>query len=100
MRAALLGALAELEPVYLHQIHADPDHPLYADIRRAWPGTLIANPALSPEEVAADGGLRRAEALLAGAPTWSRWAAASSPTPTSSSGCAPAHRSTRSARSS
>lgn len=63
---ALLGALAELEPAYLHQIHADPDHPLYADLRRAWPGTLIANPALSHEEVAADGGLLRAERLLAG----------------------------------
>ncbi|MER5871863.1 alkene reductase [Streptomyces sp. NPDC002044] len=63
---ALLGALAELEPAYLHQIHADPDHPLYAGIRRDWPGTLIANPALSHEEVAADGGLRRAGDLLAG----------------------------------
>lgn len=63
---ALLGALAELEPVYLHQIHADPDHPLFAGIRRAWPGTLIANPALSHEEVAADGGRLRAERLLAG----------------------------------
>ncbi len=63
---ALLGALAALEPVYLHQIHADPDLPLFADLRRAWPGTLIANPALSHEEVAADGGRLRAERLLAG----------------------------------
>ncbi|MEU8464392.1 alkene reductase [Streptomyces sp. NPDC029003] len=62
---ALAEALAELEPVYLHQVHADPDDALYAEIRKLWPGTLIANPALSREEVAADGGKARGERLLA-----------------------------------
>ncbi|EDX20767.1 oxidoreductase [Streptomyces sp. Mg1] len=61
---ALVKALADLAPVYLHQVHADPDQPAYAQIRRDWPGTLIANPALSREEVAADGGKRRGERLL------------------------------------
>ncbi|MEU8776877.1 alkene reductase [Streptomyces sp. NPDC048606] len=63
--AALLPALAELEPVYLHQVRADPDHGLFTRIRATWPGTLIANPALSREEVAADGGRARGERLLA-----------------------------------
>ncbi|MGW0393744.1 alkene reductase [Streptomyces sp. NPDC003042] len=62
---ALIKALADLGPVYLHQVYADPDRPLFARIRRAWPGTLIANPRLSREEVAADGGKRSAERLLA-----------------------------------
>ncbi|WP_326591905.1 alkene reductase [Streptomyces sp. NBC_01294] len=62
---ALLQALAELEPVYLHLVHADPDRPAFTEIRKAWPGTLIANPVLSREEVAADGGRLRGEALLA-----------------------------------
>ncbi|MGW2272674.1 alkene reductase [Streptomyces yangpuensis] len=62
---ALIEALAQLGPVYLHQVYADPDLPLFDGIRRAWPGTLIANPALSREEVAADGGARRGERLLA-----------------------------------
>ncbi|MFD9416676.1 alkene reductase [Streptomyces goshikiensis] len=62
---ALVKALADLAPVYLHQVHADPDRTDFAQIRRDWPGTLIANPALSREEVAADGGKRRGERLLA-----------------------------------
>ncbi|MFG2982585.1 alkene reductase [Streptomyces sp. NPDC048258] len=62
---ALLKALADIEPVYLHQVHADPGRPGFAEIRKAWPGTLIANPVLSREEVAADGGKRRGERLLA-----------------------------------
>ncbi|MFE9635625.1 alkene reductase [Streptomyces sp. NPDC006463] len=62
---ALLGALADIGPVYLHQVHADPARPAFAEIRKAWPGTLIANPALSREEVAADGGERSGERLLA-----------------------------------
>ncbi|MFE9792884.1 alkene reductase [Streptomyces goshikiensis] len=61
---ALVEALADLAPVYLHQVHADPGQPAFAQIRRDWPGTLIANPALSREEVAADGGKRRGERLL------------------------------------
>ncbi|MCX5408283.1 alkene reductase [Streptomyces sp. NBC_00335] len=63
---ALVEALAEVGPVYLHLVHADPDQPLFRKIRAAWPGTLIANPRLSHEEVASDGGERRAGALLAG----------------------------------
>ncbi|MFC9297354.1 alkene reductase [Streptomyces sp. NPDC057011] len=63
---ALVKALAEVGPVYLHQVHADPRQPLFREIRAAWPGTLIANPRLSHEEVAADGGRLRAEQLLAG----------------------------------
>lgn len=62
---ALLKALADIDPGYLHQVHADPDGPLFAEIRGAWAGTLIANPVLTREEVAADGGLRGAERLLA-----------------------------------
>ncbi|MFG3137364.1 alkene reductase [Streptomyces sp. NPDC048211] len=63
--AALLPALARIAPVYLHLVRADVDGPLFPGIRRAWPGTLIANPALSREEAAADGGMRRGERLLA-----------------------------------
>lgn len=63
---ALVEALAEVGPVYLHVVHADPEQPLFRKIRAAWPGTLIANPRLSHEEVAYDGGRLRGEALLAG----------------------------------
>ncbi|WP_285564078.1 alkene reductase [Streptomyces sp. RTGN2] len=63
--AALLPALARIDPVYLHLIYADPDQPLFSTIRKEWPGTLIANPALSREDLAADGGMRRGERLLA-----------------------------------
>ncbi|MFD0357243.1 alkene reductase [Streptomyces sp. NPDC127110] len=62
---ALVSALAELEPAYLHQVHSDPDQPLFAEIRGAWPGTLIANPRLSHEELAADAGRSKGERLLA-----------------------------------
>ncbi|MEU9084772.1 alkene reductase [Streptomyces sp. NPDC048357] len=62
---ALVKALADLGPAYLHQVHAAPDQPAFTEIRRAWPGTLIANPVLSREEVAADGGRLRGELLLA-----------------------------------
>ncbi|MGW6705233.1 alkene reductase [Streptomyces sp. NPDC054956] len=63
---ALVKALADIGPVYLHQVHADPDGSLFREVRAAWPGTLIANPRLSREEVSEDGGKRRAERLLAG----------------------------------
>lgn len=63
---ALVKALAELGPVYLHHVWADPEQPLFREIRAAWPGTLVANPRLSHEELAADGGRRRADRLLAG----------------------------------
>ncbi|GLX19340.1 alkene reductase [Streptomyces lavendulae] len=62
---ALVAALAEVGPAYLHQVHSDPDQPLFAEIRGAWPGTLIANPRLSHEELAADAGFLKGERLLA-----------------------------------
>ncbi|MFF2195655.1 alkene reductase [Streptomyces sp. NPDC058157] len=62
---ALLAALAELAPVYLHLEHADQERPGFALVRGAWPGTLIANPKLTREEVAADAGAAAAERLLA-----------------------------------
>ncbi|MEU9843875.1 alkene reductase [Actinomadura sp. NPDC048032] len=43
---ALVRALAEISPAYLHVVHADPDSALLHTIRRTWPGTLIANPKL------------------------------------------------------
>ncbi|MFI9106105.1 alkene reductase [Streptomyces fildesensis] len=61
---ALLAALTDIEPVYVHVVHADPDQPLFAAIRRTWPGILIANPVLSREEVVTDGGKQRGERLL------------------------------------
>lgn len=63
--SALVPALAEVGPVYLHLVYADPDAPLYQAVRKAWPGTLIANPVLTREEVIADGGSRQGERLLA-----------------------------------
>ncbi|WP_030720298.1 alkene reductase [Streptomyces sp. NRRL F-2580] len=62
---ALVKALADVGPAYLHQVHAAPDQAAFTGIRRDWPGTLIANPALTHEEVAADGGRLRGELLLA-----------------------------------
>lgn len=62
---ALVEALAEVGPAYLHVVHADRDQALFDEIRAAWPGTLIANPRLSHEEVAADGGKLPGERLLA-----------------------------------
>ncbi|MFJ8015248.1 alkene reductase [Streptomyces sp. NPDC096339] len=62
---ALVKALADIGPAYLHQVHADPDAPHFQQIRKAWGGTLIANPVLSREEVAGDGGKLRGERLLA-----------------------------------
>ncbi|MFD8887831.1 hypothetical protein ACFV0H_35885 [Streptomyces erythrochromogenes] len=65
MRPVAAQAPARLGPVHLTQVYADPDLPLYSGIRRAWPGTLIADPALTREEVAADGGMRSGERLPA-----------------------------------
>ncbi|MFF5448492.1 alkene reductase [Streptomyces sp. NPDC012888] len=62
---ALVAELAPIGPAYLHLLYADPAQPLFQEIRKAWPGTLIANPKLSREEVAADAGLGQAERLLA-----------------------------------
>ncbi|GAA4989394.1 alkene reductase [Yinghuangia aomiensis] len=62
----LVAALAEIGPAYLHVVFADPDQPLFRELRAAWTGVLIANPVLGwggplPE----DGGKAAAERLLA-----------------------------------
>jgi N-ethylmaleimide reductase len=63
---ALLGALADKGLAYLHVVFADQDQPLFHDIRRIWPGTLIANPVLPwPGPLPADGGRHEGERLLA-----------------------------------
>ncbi|MFZ3469290.1 alkene reductase [Streptomyces sp. 4.24] len=63
---ALLAALAEIGPVYLHVLYAHGERPRLQEHRRAWPGTLIANQQLSREQFEADGGKSTAERLLAG----------------------------------
>ncbi|WP_327354293.1 alkene reductase [Streptomyces sp. NBC_01304] len=62
---SLAGALADSGLAYLHLVHADPDQPLFHELRRIWPGTLIGNPVLSREDVATDGGKAKGEELLA-----------------------------------
>lgn len=63
---ALVGALADAGPAYVHIVFADPDQPLFRDIRETWPGTLIANPVLGwGGPLPADGGRRAGERLLA-----------------------------------
>ncbi|MCX5192437.1 alkene reductase [Streptomyces sp. NBC_00249] len=62
----LVPALARHGIAYLHVVFADPDDPRFQEIRKAWPGTLVANPALGwggplPE----DGGKAAGERLLA-----------------------------------
>jgi N-ethylmaleimide reductase len=50
---------------YLHVVFADPDEPVYREIRRNWPGTLIANPVLGwGGPLPADGGRAAADRLL------------------------------------
>jgi len=62
----LLDALAGAGLAYLHVVFADPDQPLFHDLRNRWPGALIANPALPwPGPLPADGGRRAGERLLA-----------------------------------
>ncbi|MEU1372147.1 alkene reductase [Streptomyces triculaminicus] len=62
---ALVEALADTGPAYLHIVWADPDQPLFQDLRKAWPGTLIANPALGwGGPIPADGGQLAGERLL------------------------------------
>ncbi|MEU3508319.1 alkene reductase [Streptomyces longwoodensis] len=46
----LLKALADSRLAYLHLGYADPDVPLFAELRRLWPGTLVANPRLALDE--------------------------------------------------
>ncbi|WP_344327496.1 alkene reductase [Streptomyces macrosporus] len=63
---ALVGELADIGPAYLHIAFAGPDQPLFHDLRRTWPGALIANPVLPwPGPLPADGGRHEAERLLA-----------------------------------
>lgn len=63
---ALLEALRDLGLAYLHVVFADPEQPLFHTLRAAWPGTLIANPALPwPGPLPADGGRGAGERLLA-----------------------------------
>ncbi|WP_078879843.1 alkene reductase [Kitasatospora purpeofusca] len=62
---ALLHALDDLHPVYLHVVFADPGQPHFRTLRNAWSGALIANPALPwPGPLPADGGRAAAERLL------------------------------------
>ncbi|MFD3659577.1 alkene reductase [Streptomyces sp. NPDC058659] len=62
---ALVGELGDLGLAYLHVVFADPDQPLFHTLRAAWPGTLIANPALPwPGPLPADGGRAAGERLL------------------------------------
>ncbi|MFJ4781210.1 alkene reductase [Streptomyces sp. NPDC088762] len=62
---ALLAALAEIDPVYLHVLYTAEERPRFQEYRKAWPGTLIANQLLTREQFEADGGKRVAERLLA-----------------------------------
>ena len=61
---ALVAAVADLRPAYLHLVQSDPGRPLFPVLRRAWPGVLIGNPLLPEGRIPADGGLRAAEELL------------------------------------
>ncbi|WP_245592601.1 alkene reductase [Actinomadura rifamycini] len=61
---ALVRALAEIGPAYLHVVYADPADPLFRTVRGLWPGTLIANPRL-PDLTTAD--VVRESGRLAGA---------------------------------
>ncbi|MFI9206075.1 alkene reductase [Streptomyces sp. NPDC053048] len=62
---ALIEAVAGTGLAYLHVVFADPDQPLFQDIRKAWPGTLMANPALGwGGPLPADGGKHAGERLL------------------------------------
>ncbi|MBT2385014.1 alkene reductase [Streptomyces sp. ISL-11] len=62
---ALIEALADTGLAYLHYVFADPDQHLFQQIRKGWPGTLIANPALGwGGPLPADGGKHAGERLL------------------------------------
>lgn len=62
---ALLDALAPSGLAYLHVVYADPDEPLFGELRRRWPGVLIANPVLGRgDTLPLDGGRAKADRLL------------------------------------
>lgn len=58
---ALAERLGGLGLAYLHLVSADPDAPVFAKIRTAWPGTLVANPVL---EEMSSGAVHRASGRL------------------------------------
>ncbi|MFJ9522794.1 alkene reductase [Kitasatospora sp. NPDC101801] len=63
---ALVAALAALGPAYLHYVFADPEQPLFRQIRALWATTLVANPVLGwGGPLPADGGKLKGEQLLA-----------------------------------
>ncbi|OKK02499.1 1,2-oxophytodienoate reductase [Streptomyces sp. CB03234] len=63
---ALVDALADTGLAYLHYVFADPDQPLFQEVRKAWPGSLVANPNLGwGGPLPADGGKEAGERLLA-----------------------------------
>ena len=62
---ALIEALADIAPAYVHIVRAEPDDPVFREIRTTWRGTLIANPHLPGAAIPADGGLHQATRLLA-----------------------------------
>ncbi|MFD7901797.1 alkene reductase [Kitasatospora sp. NPDC059747] len=63
---ALTGELAGDGLAYLHVVFADPEDAVFQELRKAWPGTLIANPVLGwGQPLPEDGGLAAAGRLLA-----------------------------------
>ncbi|MFI8854001.1 alkene reductase [Streptomyces sp. 891-h] len=61
---ALVAALADRGLAYLHLVRTDAGLPLFQQLRDAWSGTLIANPALPRDAIPADGGRAAGERLL------------------------------------
>ncbi|MEV7025240.1 alkene reductase [Kitasatospora sp. NPDC093558] len=63
---ALIGELAGDGLAYLHVVFADPEDAVFQELRKTWPGILIANPVLGwGQPLPADGGRAAAERLLA-----------------------------------
>lgn len=63
MYAALVPALRDLGPAYLHVVRVPAGDPVFARIRRDWTGVLIGNPDLG-RSLPADGGLAAGSSLL------------------------------------
>ncbi|WP_171171863.1 alkene reductase [Streptomyces sp. I05A-00742] len=59
-----LSALSDAGLAYLHVVHADPEQPVFAEVRRLWTGTLIANPKLPRDTPTAAELRREGERLL------------------------------------
>ncbi|MFJ2193454.1 alkene reductase [Kitasatospora sp. NPDC087861] len=63
---ALVAELAGDGLAYLHVVFADPEDTVFQEIRKSWPGVLIANPVLGwGQPLPEDGGRVAAERLLA-----------------------------------